>query len=218
MLDRFSMSTKLRILDTIWGNMMSSLFEGKSYIPSFDHIANAYSDSHRLYHNVDHIFEMLEEFDKLKHLMNDPLSVQLAIFYHDYVYDVKSNTNEEDSARAIGMNTGLTPMQTAEAERLVMATRHLPGAVLSGDERWIVDLDLMRFGVYRQDFWSHGKAIRSEYSYVSDELYNHNRKNFLLELINRDHIFNNSLIRARYESMAVENISWAIRELNNENS
>jgi pantetheine-phosphate adenylyltransferase len=51
-----------------------------------------YGESHRFYHNIDHIinlFSKVKEYDRL---------LYYSILFHDIIYNVGSKTNEEDSA------------------------------------------------------------------------------------------------------------------------
>lgn len=208
---------KERVIEMRWDALMSHLNPSPSIL-SVDHIIEAYSASYRFYHNIDHIFEMLDSFDSIKHLVEYPIDMELAIFYHDFIYDPKNSHNEESSVISMAIYTGLNYSKYARARNLILATRHIPGADLSNDEKWIVDLDLMIFGVNREDFYKYCNAIRDEYSHVDEETYRYERKKFLLGMINRENIYNTQYMRYKFGRAAVENINWAIKELKDENS
>lgn len=56
------------------------------------------SESHRHYHNCLHIAGCPHEFDQVRKLAADALAVELAIWFHDAVYDPLAADNEECSA------------------------------------------------------------------------------------------------------------------------
>lgn len=68
-----------------------------------------YSEPHRHYHNFHHIADSLAEFDRARHLAREPLAVELAIWFHDTVYDTRAGNNEEQSAE-LGRHGSARPM------------------------------------------------------------------------------------------------------------
>jgi len=57
-----------------------------------------YSSKNRYYHNLSHISELLKLYYKFEHQLIEKDVILFAIFYHDIIYDVKKNNNEEKSA------------------------------------------------------------------------------------------------------------------------
>src|SRR5262245_59080574 len=64
----------------------------------FDIVVERYSESHRHSHTIRHIEECLNEFDAVRHLATQPVAVELAIWFHDAIYDTHASDNEEQSA------------------------------------------------------------------------------------------------------------------------
>jgi predicted metal-dependent HD superfamily phosphohydrolase len=164
--------------------------------------------------------DMFVVFDEMKHLMQNPKAVALAIFYHDYIYNPMASNNEDLSAKKMiedfrGKIGFAIVDVTAD---LIIATRHSENDKLLGDEKWIVDIDLASMGSDIHIFEKHSRDIREEYHQFSDDLFNQGRVEFLLGFMNRKHIYNTQIMRQRFEAQAVENISRAIRELKNENT
>ena len=58
----------------------------------------AYSEVQRHYHSIQHIVECLEHFHQIKTHLDDTLSVELAIWFHDVIYNPKAHDNEQQSA------------------------------------------------------------------------------------------------------------------------
>jgi len=65
----------------------------------YQRLTQAYAESQRHYHNQQHIAECLAEFDAARHLAQQPVALELALWFHDAVYDPKAGDNEEQSAR-----------------------------------------------------------------------------------------------------------------------
>lgn len=59
---------------------------------------DAYSEVQRHYHSIQHIVECLEHFHQIKTYLDDTLSVELAIWFHDVIYNPQAHDNEQQSA------------------------------------------------------------------------------------------------------------------------
>jgi predicted metal-dependent HD superfamily phosphohydrolase len=71
-------------------------------VPSWNEfwrLMKCYSEPHRYYHTVQHIYECLRYLRKHYGDQRMIHLVQFAIFYHDIVYDVTKKDNEEQSAK-----------------------------------------------------------------------------------------------------------------------
>ena len=64
----------------------------------FERLIECYSESHRDYHNLRHIREMLECIKLHKEDISDYPLLYISCLYHDIVYDTHASDNEEKSA------------------------------------------------------------------------------------------------------------------------
>jgi len=106
-------------------------------------LTQAYAEPHRHYHNQQHIAECLAEFDAARHLAHQPIAVDLALWFHDAVYDPKASDNEEQStalAKSCLEAAGL-PGVASTVAALVMATK-LHRTDADPDAALVVDVDL----------------------------------------------------------------------------
>ena len=68
----------------------------------------------------------MAEFDQARHLARQPTAVELALWFHDAVYDAKAGDNEERSAELAACCLGdarVPSMFIESVRRLVMATK-----------------------------------------------------------------------------------------------
>ena len=56
----------------------------------YDNLIARYSEPHRAYHTLEHIGHCLDEFEQVRHLATNPDAVELALWYHDAIYDTKA--------------------------------------------------------------------------------------------------------------------------------
>ncbi|MFO7850380.1 MAG: hypothetical protein R6V67_10505, partial [Spirochaetia bacterium] len=88
-----------------------------------------YSQEHRFYHNLEHINDCLRLFDSLnesnRNLVQNPLSLELAIWFHDAVYTPGNSKNEEESALLAEKTLaggGLSDRTVSETAELILCT------------------------------------------------------------------------------------------------
>lgn len=132
-----------------------------------DDLFGRYSEIHRTYHNLSHIDRMLSWFDASAQGADD---VELAIWFHDAIYEPLDSQNEAKSARYFGDCFGkfIEPQRAGDVERLIIATD--PKRPRSGhaDEDLLIDIDLSILGASPKDYETYRVAVRSEYAVVSE--------------------------------------------------
>ncbi|KWU19144.1 hypothetical protein AS149_12920 [Burkholderia cenocepacia] len=67
-------------------------------------LEHAYTESHRYYHGLNHIWSMFRDYDRLEELFSYPEVVRAAIWFHDFTYQVDLMAypyNERMSANAV---------------------------------------------------------------------------------------------------------------------
>ncbi|GLX13850.1 hypothetical protein Pstr01_20890 [Pseudomonas straminea] len=142
-----------------------------------------------------------------------PEEVEIALWFHDAVYDVRGTTNERQSVdwavRALLSCEASQPTQN-RVEQLIMATRH-DAAPVDGDERLLVDIDLSILGAAPERFAEYDRQIRAEYSWVPEPVYSMKRKAVLSSFLTRPSIYSTPYFRERLEAQARINLSAAIR-------
>ena len=143
-------------------------------------LTEAYSQPHRHYHNQRHLADCLAEFEEARHLARNPRAVELALWFHDAVYDPRASDNEERSASlaATCLNAIPAPHLAAVVSSLVMATK-THEAMGDRDAALLIDVDLSILGQNAARFAEYTAQIRKEYSWVSEVFYSRKRAEIL---------------------------------------
>ena len=177
-----------------------------------------YTEEHRKYHNLKHIASCLEMFDEhvFKRTLHRP-SIELAIWFHDVVYDPRSKTNEEDSADVMveeAKKNRFSIDTIDRARRMILATKdHVLMPLMTQEIGWFLDIDLSILGTKDKVFDDYERAIREEYSWVSEDAYAKTRIGILKGLLGRDWIFSTNEFQRYYEGYARKNIKRSIQSL-----
>jgi len=174
-----------------------------------------YSEPHRRYHTVRHLDECFEKLDEIRSLARHPAEIELALWFHDAIYDVKRHDNEEKSAdwaRASATAAGVAADACERVYSLILSTRH-QAAANGVDAEILVDIDLSILGAVLVRFDEYERQVREEYSWVPDFLFRRERKAILKEFLARPRIFSTTHFRDRYEHQARSNIERSLERL-----
>jgi predicted metal-dependent HD superfamily phosphohydrolase len=197
-----------------WSRMWTAASAVGDPAPWYAKLTEAYAEPQRHYHNQQHIAECLAEFEAASHLARLPVAVELALWFHDAVYDPKAGDNEEQSAemaRNCLEGAGL-PALAATVVGLVMATK---SHVIAGnsDAALVVDVDLSILGQSEDRFAEYETQIREEYSWVPKPIFKPRRAEILQRFLDRERIYTHELFVNRYEQNARRNLEGSIQKL-----
>ena len=144
-----------------------------------------------------------------------PQECELALWFHDAIYDVKRKDNESrsaDWASSVVLAYGLPAECGERVHALVMATCH--DAVPRGtDQEIVVDVDLSILGARPERFDEYERQVREEYSWVPGIVFRSKRRKMLQELLKRSTIFCTEKFVRAYEAQARENLERSVRQL-----
>lgn len=181
----------------------------------FDELLTAYTDSSRHYHSLDHIAECLREFDAVRAQAADPKALEIAIWFHDVVYDGRRQDNEEQSAKYADValqRLGGSAELRQRVKHLILLTRH-DREPDSDDGRLIVDIDLASLALPPDLFDRNTQLIREEYPHVSEENFRKGRCDLLERFLKRPRIYFTSTFFNRSEQSARQNLERALARL-----
>jgi predicted metal-dependent HD superfamily phosphohydrolase len=178
-------------------------------------LVSLYSQPHRHYHNFRHLAECLAEFDSARRLAREPVAVELAIWFHDAVYDTRAADNEEKSAELARQRlaeAGAGETLCASVHALVMSTKtHDPA--LHPDAPLLVDVDLAILGQPTERFEEYETQIRREYEWVPEKTFALKRAEILEGFLARRRIYSTSQFFDKLETPARVNLRDSVRRL-----
>jgi cytidyltransferase-like protein len=141
-------------------------------------------DPNRFYHNIEHVYDLL----CMKQQEAPSPGFELAIWFHDCVYNPRSSSNEDDSVEMFGafaLEAGLATNVVVSVKEAIGMTKHHFHSLSEGTvyaQEWIpiflesdmsiLATDPVRYDRYRRD-------IRSEYSHVPDSEFKKRRSEIL---------------------------------------
>ena len=180
----------------------------------FDDLLARYGEPGRHYHDLGHVLDCLEKAAATREIQDDPAAVDLALWFHDAVYDPRRSDNEERSAvlSEEALAGPLGEERAARVAELVLATRHRAPPP-PGDAAVVVDADLSMLGAEPERFEAYQEAIRREYAWVPGFLYRRRRAKLLRSFLARERIFSTEPFHERYEARARENLERALAAL-----
>jgi predicted metal-dependent HD superfamily phosphohydrolase len=200
---------------TKWLELWPKLGVSNSPGPYFAALVAHYSEPHRAYHNLAHILDCLEQFVPARHLAHDATAVEMAIWYHDAIYDPRAKDNEERSAglaASVADELGLPASLKETVNALILATKK-HDASLARDAAVLVDVDLSILGRTPHRFDEYEHQIRQEYDWVPADAFAAGRSAVLETFLARPAIYHTELFRAKYEHQARENLKRSIQNL-----
>jgi predicted metal-dependent HD superfamily phosphohydrolase len=171
-----------------------------------------WSEPHRRHHMLIHLHEMLDAIGLLADsgIVFDRDAVQLAAWFHDAIYEIGRDDNEDRSAELARELLASSPMRD-EVARLVLVTKthkvaddDINGAVLCDADLSVLGSDALRYRAYAE-------AVREEYAEIPDEVFKPARADVLASLLDGQ-LFTASG-RERWDQLARRNIAEEITAL-----
>lgn len=173
----------------------------------FQILLKAYSEPQRFYHTAQHIVECLDLHLQIQYLLKEPHLVELAIWFHDVIYDPKSNQNEQNSADLMQdlCHTFLDKFALKKVYLWILATKeHVASS--DHDLNYLIDIDLAILGADASRFLQYEQQIQQEYSWVSAEIYKVKRAEVLQNFLNQSSIYITLTFQQSLEQQAKLNL------------
>lgn len=181
----------------------------------------AYAEPPRAYHNYAHVQEVLRHYREVADGpgWQQPREVELAVLYHDAIYEPGRSDNEARSAAfAVEQIGRWLPGAGIDAGRvkwlIELTARHgqfLPSDFdddpAAEDVRMFLDCDMAILGAEPAVFDAYDRGIAAEYrSHVPAWLFRLNRRRFIKALLQRERIYLSEFFHLRLEARARANL------------
>ena len=180
-----------------------------------------YAEPHRSYHGQSHVDALLDGLTQEAGAMRHPAAAELAVWYHDAIYDPAAADNEARSAALLlGEMTGLVcPELLQVAAMMIHATagHTLPPGLdegLRADVATFLDLDMAVLGAAPAEYAAYEAGVVAEYVPVYGlEAVRTGRGAFLLGMLARERLFLTERFHRRLNAAARVNLRGAMAAL-----
>ncbi|WP_244939929.1 hypothetical protein [Leptospira adleri] len=182
---------------------------------NWNEIVRHYSEKHRFYHDLSHIENLSNQLIQVKDRISDWDTILFSILYHDIIYDVSSQENEEKSAELARIRLQSFDYADHRIQKCVSQIIATKGHSASDDldTNLFLDADLSILGEEWDLYSEYCKNIRKEYSIYSDSDYKAGRGKVLKSFSNMDRIYKTDFFFERYEKRAKENLKRELESL-----
>jgi predicted metal-dependent HD superfamily phosphohydrolase len=181
----------------------------------YEEVVARYAEAQRRYHTPRHLEECFDVLDAVRGEAERPAEVELALWFHDAVYDTRRHDNERRSAewaRSVADHAGLGTQVGERVAALIMATRH-DATPVGADSGVLVDVDLSILGAEALRFDEYERDVRAEYDWVPEAVFRRERRKILEQILGRERIYSTQRMRESHEARARENLRRSLATL-----
>lgn len=184
----------------------------------------AYNNPNRHYHTMEHISTMLGLLDENRENVRHANEIEIAIWFHDAVYNPKQNDNETasrvlflDFCRDVTIEVDAAMCKLVCTLIDATVSHELPNSLHQRqDERksaaFFLDCDLHILSTDKHVYDKYAKDVRLEYIHYDDETYRKGRIAVLQKLLARENLYL-SHGQSKAEAAARENMQREITSL-----
>ena len=174
-----------------------------------------WAQPHRKYHSTEHLQACLRHFARLQVMPQYPHEVELALWFHDAIYEIGRPDNEQRSADwacAALRAAGVDGSAADRVHALVMVTRHdcAPG---TGDQQVLLDIDLSILGQPTHVFARYELQIAEEFAAVPLAQRRVRRRAILQQFLDRPRVYHTAQFHALWETQARANLQASVNRL-----
>ncbi len=178
-----------------------------------DELLEAYGEPHRAYHTTEHLTECFGHLDASPVTPESSGLLELALWFHDAVYDTKASDSEAKSAawasRALAC-LGAERVEVIVSHILVTAHTGVPS---DDDQRLLLDVDLSILGAPGSRFQQYEDQVRQEYEWVSQDVYRAARAKILSQFADRPRLYHTEHFYEQLEAGARNNLQRSLASL-----
>ncbi|WP_375436784.1 hypothetical protein [uncultured Hymenobacter sp.] len=183
---------------------------------AFQQLVAAYSASGRHYHTLRHVQVLLDAVQADAATLHDVEVVQLAVWFHDAVYNPLRDDNETRSAELASAFLAETVLAQSRQQRVVLLIERTKDHTQAQpdddtDLQLFLDADLGILGAPEIEYWQYAQQVRQEYGLVPDFLYQRGRRRVLEKLLTMPALYRTAVYRTRLDAAARQNLQAELR-------
>lgn len=174
----------------------------------FNKLIVAYSEKHRAYHTIQHLYECLVLVDSIRADLNDAHAVALVLWFHDVVYDPQAKDNELKSAELFEqyLAQDLSADDVQKIKQWILATQWHE-ATDELDLQFLLDIDLAILAASSERFAEYEQQIQKEYAWVDPDVYSIKRKQVLAHFYQAEPLYQTEYFQQNFEQRAIINLA-----------
>lgn len=205
-------------LYAMWQALVRSLSVASAFAEeAWQDVVFRYGENGRYYHTLTHVDHVLEVAESVREQIDDWTAVQLAVWFHDIVYNPQAEDNEEKSALyawQLLQKWQLSSDVIYKVSNLILATKaHISDDQTDLDCLTLLDADLAILGVEPARYCVYAEAIRQEYKFVPEIAYKIGRAKVLEAFLNRPQIYRTPTLHRRLETAARVNLTVELADI-----
>ncbi|MBT1695618.1 hypothetical protein KK083_01940 [Fulvivirgaceae bacterium PWU4] len=179
----------------------------------WEEIGKKYTAADRHYHNLVHLDNLAKELLPVREQFSNWDTVVFSIAYHDVVYNVLKQNNEEKSADHADKkltSMAVPAVDVQQCRTMILATK---SHQVSDDPavNLFTDADLSILGAPYEVYETYFKQIRKEYGIYPGLVYWPGRKKVLQHFLTMPRIFKTDYFFEKYETQARKNLASELR-------
>jgi len=199
-----------------WERMWAALGARTIHGGLYNQLVRAYGEPQRHYHTLQHLRECLAHLEAASALARRPAEVELALWFHDAVYDPRRHDNEERSAewaQASARASGCSDAVGARVAALVRATATHEGGADDPDLQLLLDIDLAILGAAPARFAEYERQVRAEYAHVPEADWRAGRARRLAAFLARPRLYRTQAFHDALEQRARTHLAQSLAAL-----
>lgn len=204
------------MLKKIYISLLSDYVKDREYIEKLWVILEKeHEHKNRYYHNISHLEHLYKSLLDVKNEIADWEVLLFALFYHDFIYNVLKQNNEEKSAQKateIMKSLSIQEQRIVNCKEIILATKGHQVST-NPDVNYFTNADLSILGVNWDSYQIYYQKIRKEYKYYPDFMYYKGRIKVLKHFLEMPRIFKTDHFFNRFETQAKNNLQNEIKFL-----
>lgn len=197
-------------LQKIWHEYVPS--KGEVADKSYSKLIRKYGEKPRKYHTVEHLSDSFRLFEENKAAMKDPQAVALALFYHDVIYNIPADGNEQQSAQYAARALtamGADPQLISRVSDLIKMTEQHTAPANDTDAALMMDIDMAILGSSHAHYKKYAAGVEAEYtSHLTQQEYRAGRLAFLEACRKKNRFFITDNFENKYGEQSRRNLAW----------